>query len=369
MTASSDQGEAADFFISYTAVDRPWAEWIAWQLESARYTVVLQAWDFVPGRDFLHEMEKATSSRRTIAVLSNKYRTSAFSEAEWRAAFAKDPTGERGLLVPVMVTLCTLPSLLASRVYINLTDKAEHEARVALLEGVSGKGARPAAAPAFPRELTSPPMFPGDLGERHEPLRSRPGKHMEFPHGRTAIYFSADPISGAAFAADRYHTIRELLDDLYVTYLSSLFPPFSYGESWILAAGAGGTGRVGRCLVPLDWLSAVGLPIREVAGDWQNLTPAEVGLHIDRGFHVLRDPERYGYYGVICDDGRVMEVLERHTKARYMLEDKPGQLLSPSEAVRLGQYWAVFRCEFRLFSGKVVDLRGDSGNRIVRMFS
>jgi hypothetical protein len=32
-----------DFFISYTGVDRAWAEWIAWQLEAAGYTVVLQA--------------------------------------------------------------------------------------------------------------------------------------------------------------------------------------------------------------------------------------------------------------------------------------------------------------------------------------
>jgi hypothetical protein len=51
-----------DFFISYTGVNRPWAEWIAVQLEAAGYSTVLQAWDFRPGRDFLHEMQQATSS-------------------------------------------------------------------------------------------------------------------------------------------------------------------------------------------------------------------------------------------------------------------------------------------------------------------
>jgi hypothetical protein len=30
-----------DFFISYTAVNRSWAEWIAVQLEQAGYTTVL----------------------------------------------------------------------------------------------------------------------------------------------------------------------------------------------------------------------------------------------------------------------------------------------------------------------------------------
>ncbi len=35
-----------DFFISYTAKDRQWAEWVAWQLESAKFSTVIQAWDF-----------------------------------------------------------------------------------------------------------------------------------------------------------------------------------------------------------------------------------------------------------------------------------------------------------------------------------
>ena len=39
------------FFISYTAVDRAWAEWIAWQLEAAGHRVVVQAWDFRPGEN------------------------------------------------------------------------------------------------------------------------------------------------------------------------------------------------------------------------------------------------------------------------------------------------------------------------------
>lgn len=33
-------------FISYTESDRPWAEWIAWQVESEGYMAILQAWYF-----------------------------------------------------------------------------------------------------------------------------------------------------------------------------------------------------------------------------------------------------------------------------------------------------------------------------------
>jgi TIR domain/Phage integrase, N-terminal SAM-like domain len=72
-----------------------WAEWIAEQLEAAGYTTLLQPWDFRPGGDFLRQMQHATSSaQRTVAVLSPAYFGSRFGEAEWRAAFAKDPTGE-----------------------------------------------------------------------------------------------------------------------------------------------------------------------------------------------------------------------------------------------------------------------------------
>ena len=58
-----------DFFISYNGADRQWAEWIAWQLEAAGYTTVIQAWDFRPGSNFVLEMQKASEQvERTIAV-------------------------------------------------------------------------------------------------------------------------------------------------------------------------------------------------------------------------------------------------------------------------------------------------------------
>jgi hypothetical protein len=40
-----------DFFVSYNRADRDWAEWIAWQLEEAGYSVVIQDWDFRPGEN------------------------------------------------------------------------------------------------------------------------------------------------------------------------------------------------------------------------------------------------------------------------------------------------------------------------------
>jgi hypothetical protein len=40
-----------DFFISYNKADRQWAVWIAWQLEEAGYSLVIQEWAAVFAKD------------------------------------------------------------------------------------------------------------------------------------------------------------------------------------------------------------------------------------------------------------------------------------------------------------------------------
>ena len=88
--------QAADFFVSYTSADRAWAEWIAWQLEED-YNVIVQAWDFTAGRDWVHEMQHAAATAgRVVVVLSAAYLRSAHGEAEWRGFYADDPSGARG---------------------------------------------------------------------------------------------------------------------------------------------------------------------------------------------------------------------------------------------------------------------------------
>jgi hypothetical protein len=143
--------EGKDFFISYTGADTAWAEWIAQTLEDAGYRTVLQAWDFRPGTDFLHQMHQATQqATRTIAVLSPAYLGSAFGEAEWRVAFAADPTGELGLLLPVRVAEVTPPGLLRSRTYLDLVGLDEPTALARLLAGVRSDRARPEGRRPFP---------------------------------------------------------------------------------------------------------------------------------------------------------------------------------------------------------------------------
>jgi hypothetical protein len=151
-----------DFFVSYNRHDRNWAEWIAWQLENAGYTTVIQAWDFRPGGNFVTDMQKATTnSERTIAVLSPDYLASKFTQPEWNAAFALDPTGEKGLLLPVKVRECELTGLLPQIVHIDLTGLSADDANHALLSGVMRGRVKPTVPPTFPGRPE--PEFPHNL--------------------------------------------------------------------------------------------------------------------------------------------------------------------------------------------------------------
>jgi tetratricopeptide (TPR) repeat protein len=157
-----------DFFISYNKADRTWAEWTAWQLEEEGYTTILQAWDFRPSGNFVLDMQRATrEAERTIAVLSPDFLASSFTQPEWAAAFAQDPTGEKGILLPVRVRECDIKGLLGQIVYIDLIKLDEAAAKRALFDGVKRGRAKPKQQPDYPgapaRTIVSKPRFPGAL--------------------------------------------------------------------------------------------------------------------------------------------------------------------------------------------------------------
>jgi hypothetical protein len=103
------KGPASGFFVSYTGADQVWAEWIADQLETAGQPVVLQAWDFRPGENFVLRMNQALEqAERVLAVLSPAYFGSAYAIDEWTAALVRDQAG-RDRLLPVRIQPCELP--------------------------------------------------------------------------------------------------------------------------------------------------------------------------------------------------------------------------------------------------------------------
>ncbi len=171
---ASGSPASVDFFISYTAVDVGWAEWIAWQLEAAGYTTRIQAWDFGAGSHLVHEMQQTIQvARRTVAVWSEAYASSASVQAQWQAAWAADPLGAVRKLLVFRIENCDPPGFLAQLVYDDLFGVDQATATARLAAAAHGRRAKPEVEPAFPGDSPRPvapgntgtqPVFPGRPG-------------------------------------------------------------------------------------------------------------------------------------------------------------------------------------------------------------
>ncbi len=156
--------DSPDFFISYTAADQEWAEWIAWQLEEAGYRVLVQVWDFIPGTNWMAGMQQGvTKAARTIALLSHAYLNSVYGQTEWQAAQAADPLGFARKLIPIRIADCPRPGLLGQIVSFDLFGLSADAATARLTEQIrilhAGR-AKPAATPAFPAQSAARPPLP-----------------------------------------------------------------------------------------------------------------------------------------------------------------------------------------------------------------
>ncbi len=181
-----------DFFVSYTKADESAAEWVAYELEEAGYSTTNMKWDFNAGGNFVLQMQKAAEEcERILPILSPNYFQSAFTQPEWAVAFAKDPTGEKGLLIPVRVKKCDLKGLWPQIVYIDLFNTNEDEARKTLLakieQTVKKIRDKPKTKPDFigftGDAHTRKPRYPGTL----PPYWNMPIQQNEHFTGREEI--------------------------------------------------------------------------------------------------------------------------------------------------------------------------------------
>ncbi|MEV0161059.1 FxSxx-COOH system tetratricopeptide repeat protein [Nonomuraea fuscirosea] len=157
----SDTKYTADFYVNHADADVAWAEWIAFELESAGYGVVLKAWDFRPGDNHLDKIDEALSTcRHTLCVLSANH------DAEVAARTAAQYQGLQGkerALIPVRVDEGDgeVPPSVGALVPIDLRGvDDEDEARRRLLAGVAERAERVARA-GFPNRSAKRVRFPG----------------------------------------------------------------------------------------------------------------------------------------------------------------------------------------------------------------
>ncbi|MEM8716734.1 MAG: FxSxx-COOH system tetratricopeptide repeat protein, partial [Cyanobacteria bacterium P01_G01_bin.4] len=175
------------FFVSYNRVDKAWAEWIAWLLEEAGHKVVIQAWDFRPGGNFVLDMQRAAAETdKTLVVLSEDYLAAEFTQPEWAAAFADDPTSLQRKIIPIKVRECTPSGLLRPIVYVDLVDLEADAARQAILDALPER-LKPASEPAFPKTAQT--------AKRHaQPAFPNAPKPWNIPYERNPFFTGREAV-------------------------------------------------------------------------------------------------------------------------------------------------------------------------------
>jgi len=148
-------GDRTDFFVSHAGADRAWAEWIAWQLLDAGYTVELDVWDWAPGQNFVLSMNDALAKcGRVVALFSEAYfERPRYTTDEWAAALLHDPGTGAGRLVPIRVEEVwpsAMPPALQTLIFTDVFGIGADEARQAVLAAIRG-----------PNRASSEPTFPG----------------------------------------------------------------------------------------------------------------------------------------------------------------------------------------------------------------
>ncbi|WP_308128297.1 FxSxx-COOH system tetratricopeptide repeat protein, partial [Frankia sp. CiP3] len=172
MTDDGSRPHDWDFFVSYTRVDREWAEWVAWQLTEAGYRVLIQS-DIVAGMHWAERMAAGIArSVRTVSIVSQDYLASETCAEEWQAAWRGDLQGKDRRLLPVRVVEFILPPPFDGIIYTDLFGIGEEEAssRLAAMTKSAASGRnQPDAPPSFPGKVTEgteKPPFPGALRSR-----------------------------------------------------------------------------------------------------------------------------------------------------------------------------------------------------------
>ncbi|MDX6434748.1 MAG: hypothetical protein QOE54_7114 [Streptosporangiaceae bacterium] len=180
-----------DFFVSYSPADERWAAWIAWELESAGYRTMMQAWDFVPGTNFIDFMDRGVSEAAVvIAVLSKNYLRSRYGRMEWQAALRANPDNPAAKLVTIRLDDSPLEGLLSTITYVDLVGVDDADQARALLmnriqQTLSGR-AKPLSGPGYPNapgtidgEILTAPRPPALTG--HRPARRTPVAPPSYP--------------------------------------------------------------------------------------------------------------------------------------------------------------------------------------------
>jgi len=110
-----------DIFICYNHGDEKWVQKFASSIESEQFgnrhlSVFLDDWDIVPGHNMINAMERGLKTSRYVGVVISKNSV----DAEWpnmerSIAISSDPSGRKGIVIPIWLGDCEIPPSLKMR--------------------------------------------------------------------------------------------------------------------------------------------------------------------------------------------------------------------------------------------------------------
>jgi hypothetical protein len=154
MTDSSNRDFRYDVFLSYRRKE-PDQSWVRKELDvkltEAGLRVCIDVKNFLPGRNFFLEMDRAKrESRQVLCVMSPAYFEGNRRMTMWEALAAKgaDPAGIASTLVPLMLRQTDVPTWMEDIIYADWTDESHHELEWQKLLGALNAPKRDVGAPA-----------------------------------------------------------------------------------------------------------------------------------------------------------------------------------------------------------------------------
>jgi hypothetical protein len=278
-------------FLSYSWDSHEHQRWVrelAARLRADGVSTVLDQWHAVPGDQLPLFMETAVRESQYVLVIctpayklksDNRHGGVGYEGDIMTAeAFTK---AQRRKFIPVLHSgdwQLAAPSWLLGTYYIDLRGEPYSEASYQdLVDTLHGRReqAPPVGMPppdGLPRAFyeESPRHFLFAVEKKQRTVWPPNCVFIELPNGDTV-----------AFKSLEYSTLQELLDDLYVYYLNSVFELATYGKSWVLVSR-----NTARVAVPLSWLlRSTSASLREVDPSWARLAPAYFGIECAISMH------------------------------------------------------------------------------------
>jgi hypothetical protein len=121
---------APKVFLSYARVDsdKQFVSALYARLKKDGIECFFDEESLAPGANFVLQISQAINDcNYLVMIMSRAYFDARFAPAEWSAVFAKDPTNERGRLLPLLLEACDLPPLVSPLLYVDVTTMEKFE--------------------------------------------------------------------------------------------------------------------------------------------------------------------------------------------------------------------------------------------------